>query len=89
LGEDAQKLIEERSTLERMIKSHDELLMEMVEEYRLNRMGENNDDVDDDDEGNIATPPAPVPPAAAPKEIIEEEAPWRWFLSKRPLWRMR
>jgi hypothetical protein len=72
-----------------MIKSHDELLMEMVEEYRLNRMGENNDDEDDDDEGNIATPPAPVPPAAAPKEIIEEEAPWRWFLSKRPLWRMR
>jgi hypothetical protein len=58
-----------------MIKSSDELFMEMAEEYGLNRMGENNDDEDDDDEGNAATPPTLVPPAATPEEIIEEEAP--------------
>jgi hypothetical protein len=56
-----------------MIQSCDELTMEMAEEYRLNRMGENDDDEDedDDDEGNTITPPAPAP-AAVPKEIIEE-----------------
>jgi hypothetical protein len=58
-----------------MIKSSDELFMEMAEEYGLNRMGENNDDEDDDDEGNAATPPTLVPPTATPEEIIEEEAP--------------
>jgi hypothetical protein len=60
-----------------MIQSHDELIMEMAEEYGLNRMGENNDDEDedDDDEGNTATPPAPAPLATAPEEIIKEEAP--------------
>jgi hypothetical protein len=60
-----------------MIKSSDELFMEMAEEYGLNRMGENNDDEDDndDDEGNAATPPTPVPPAAMPEEIVEEEDP--------------
>jgi hypothetical protein len=61
-----------------MIKSCDVLLMEMEEEYGLNRMGENNDDdedEDDDDRGEAAAPPAPAPPTVAPKEIIEEEAP--------------
>jgi hypothetical protein len=59
-----------------MIQSHNELIMEMAEEYGLNRMGENNDDEDDDDddEGNAIAPPAPAP-AAVPEEIIEEEAP--------------
>jgi hypothetical protein len=63
--------------LEGMIKSHDELLMEMAEEYGLNRMGENddNEDEDDNDKGNATAPPAPAPPAAAPKAIVEEEAP--------------
>jgi hypothetical protein len=65
--------------------------MKMTEEYGLNHMGENNDDDDeddDDDEGNTVAPPAPAP-AVMPKEIMEEEALWKWFLSKRPLWRMR
>jgi hypothetical protein len=77
LREDAQKLREERATLEGMIKSHDELLMEMAKEYGLNCMGENNDDEDedDDDEGNATAPPTPVPPATMPKEIIDEKAP--------------
>jgi hypothetical protein len=57
-----------------MIQSHDKLIMEMAEEYGLNRMGENNDDEDDDDDGNAVAPPAPTP-AVVPEEIVEEEAP--------------
>jgi hypothetical protein len=34
-----------------MFESHDKLVMEMAEDYGLNRMGENNDDEDDDDYG--------------------------------------
>jgi hypothetical protein len=76
LTEDAQRLREERTTLKVMIQSHDELILEMAEEYRLNHMGENDDDEDedDDDEGNTIAPPAPAP-AAVPEEIIEEEDP--------------
>jgi hypothetical protein len=72
--EDSQKLKEEKTTLERMIQSRDELIMEMVEEYGLNHMGENDDDENDDDEGNAVAPPAPVP-AAMPEKIVEEESP--------------
>jgi hypothetical protein len=72
LREDAQKLKEDKTTLEGMIQSHDELIMEMAEEYGLNYMGENDNDEDDGDEGNTVAPPAP---AAVPEEIIEEEAP--------------
>jgi hypothetical protein len=59
-----------------MIQSRDELILEMAEEYGLNRMGENDNDEDenDDDEGNAITTPAPVP-AAVPKETVEEEDP--------------
>jgi hypothetical protein len=74
LREDTQKLKEEKTTLEGMIQSRDELIMEMAEEYGLNRLGENNDNKDDDNEGNVVAPPAPAP-AAVPEEIIEEEAP--------------
>jgi hypothetical protein len=52
LREDTQKLREEKTTLEGMIQSRDELILEMVEEYGLNHMGENNDNEDDNDEGN-------------------------------------
>jgi hypothetical protein len=76
LREDAQRLREERTTLEGMIQSRDELILEMAEEYGLNRMGGNddNEDEDDDDEGNTVTPPAPAP-TVVPEEIIEEEDP--------------
>jgi hypothetical protein len=76
LREDAQKLREEKTTLEGMIQSRDELILEMAEEYGLNHMGENDDDEDedDDDEGNAIAPPAPAP-AAVPEEIIKEEVP--------------
>jgi hypothetical protein len=76
LREDAQKLKEEKTTLEGMIQSCDELIMEMAKEYGLNRMGENDDDEDDDNEGNAVAPPTPAP-AAVHEEIVEEEAPWR------------
>jgi hypothetical protein len=60
LRADAQRLREERTTLERIIQSRDELILEMAEEYGLNRMGENDDDENenDNDEGNATTPPA-------------------------------
>jgi hypothetical protein len=59
-----------------MIQFRGERILEMAEEYGLNRMGENdnNEDEDDDDEGNAIAPPAPAP-AAVPEEIVEEEAP--------------
>jgi hypothetical protein len=58
LREDTHKLNEEKTTLEGMIQSRDELIMVMVEEYGLNRMGENDDDEDgdEDDEGNAVAP---------------------------------
>jgi hypothetical protein len=76
LREDAQSLREERTTLEGMIQSRDELILEMAEEYGLNCMGENDDDEDenDDDEGDTVAPPASAP-AAVPEEIVEEEDP--------------
>jgi hypothetical protein len=76
LREDAQKLREEKTTLEGMIQSSDELILKMAKECGLNRMGENNDDEDenDDDEGNAIAPPAPTP-TVVPEEIIEEEDP--------------
>jgi hypothetical protein len=76
LREDAHKLREEKTTLEGMIQSLDQLILEMAEEYGLNCMGENDDDEDeeDDDEGNTIAPPAPAP-AAVPEEIVEEEGP--------------
>jgi hypothetical protein len=76
LSEDAQRLREERTTLEGMIHSHDELILEMAEEYGLNRMGENNNNegADDNDEGNAVAPPTPAP-AVVPEDIIEEEDP--------------
>jgi hypothetical protein len=75
LREDAQRLREERTTLEGMIQSHDELILNMAEEYGLNRMGENDNDEDenDDDEGNAVAPLASAP--AVVLEIIEEEDP--------------
>jgi hypothetical protein len=76
LREDAQRLREERTTLQGMVQSHDELILEMAEECGLSYMGENDDDEDenDDNEGNTIAPPVPAP-AAVPEEIVEEEDP--------------
>jgi hypothetical protein len=81
LREDAQWLREERTTLEGMIQSLDELILEMAEEYGLNRMGENDDDEDenDDDEGNAVASRA-LALAVVPEEIVKEEDPVdEWF----------
>jgi hypothetical protein len=74
-------LKEEKVTLEGMVESHDELLMEIARETRLDLMGEDEDDLEEEedanDRGDVAAPPAAappplVPPAAVPKEIDEE-----------------
>jgi hypothetical protein len=76
LREDSLKLREEKTTLEGVIQSCEELIREMAEKYGLNHVGENYDDVDedDDDEGNAIAPPTPVP-IVVPEKIIEKEAP--------------
>jgi hypothetical protein len=62
-----------------VVESHDELIMEIVRETRLDRMGEDvedeEEDKDADDGGQAIAPPAPAPPTAAPEEIIMEEEP--------------
>jgi hypothetical protein len=79
LREDAQKLNEEKTTLEGMIQSRDELIMEMTKEYGLNCMRENNEEEDDDDdnEGN----------AIAPLHLRLLSC-LRRSSKKKPLWRM-
>jgi hypothetical protein len=76
LREDTQRLKEEKVTLEGMIESRDELLMEIARETRLDRMGEyaedEEEDEDADDGGDATTPPVPTPPATAPEEIYNE-----------------
>jgi hypothetical protein len=89
LREDAQKLKEEKIALEGMIQSRDELIMEMTEEYGLNSMGEHNDDEDDDDEGNAAAPLHKHHLLPCLRRSSKRKLLWRWFSSKRSLWRMR
>jgi hypothetical protein len=75
-------LEEEKATLEGMVESHDELLMEIARETGLDYMGEDvedeEEDEDVDDGGDAASPPvaAPpplVPPATALEEIDDED----------------
>jgi hypothetical protein len=70
-------LEEENTTLEGMVDSHDELLMEIASETGLNHMGEDAEDEEEDenaDDGeDAATPPIPTPPTIVPEEIMEEE----------------
>jgi hypothetical protein len=91
LREDAQKLQEEKATLKGMIQSCDELIVEMAEEYGLNLMGENddNEDENDDDEGNTTAPLHLRHLLLHLRRSSKKKPPWRWFLRKRPLWRMR
>jgi hypothetical protein len=67
LREDAQKLEEEKSTLEGMVEYHDELITEIAKEIGLDHIGEDVEDEDKDEGGNdggdASTPPiAVVPP---------------------------
>jgi predicted nuclease with TOPRIM domain len=76
LREDAQRLEEEKATLEGMVESRDELLMEIARETRLDRMGEDAEDEEEDEDvdngEDTAAPHAPTPPTAAPEEIDDE-----------------
>jgi hypothetical protein len=81
LREDTQRLEEEKATLEAMVESRDELLMEIAREMGLDRMGEDEDEEEEeedaDDGWDAAAPPAvapppPAPPATMPEEINEE-----------------
>jgi hypothetical protein len=64
-------LKEENTTLKGMVQSCDELIMEMAEEYGLNRVGENDDDEDDDDIGNT---PEEINDEGPVEMIPEQEA---------------
>jgi peptidoglycan hydrolase CwlO-like protein len=93
LKEDTQRLDEEKATLEEMVESHDELLLEIAREMGLDHMGEDEDEEEDaDDRGDAAAPPVAAPPPSAPPtamlEEIDEEGPVRQSRSKRPRCRM-
>jgi hypothetical protein len=79
LRDDTQRLEEEKATLEEMVESRDELLMETARETGLDHMdeAEEGEEEQTSDEGDVAAPPAaapppPVPPAVVPEEIHEE-----------------
>jgi hypothetical protein len=76
LRDDTQRLEEEKVTLEGMVESRDELLMEIARDTGLDRMSEDEEE-DANDWGDAAAPPAatpppPTPPVAMPEEINEE-----------------
>jgi hypothetical protein len=93
LREDTLRLEEEKATLEGMVESLDELLMEIARETGLDRLGEDDDDEEEeedvDDGGDAATPPAampppPAPPAAAPEDI-DAKGPVEMILEQEAL----
>jgi hypothetical protein len=65
LREDTHKLREEKATLEGMVESHDELIMEITRETELDRMGEDGEDEEEDEDaddgGHATVPPVPTP----------------------------
>jgi hypothetical protein len=77
--EDAQKLREEKTMLEGIVESHDELIMDFVDTYGYNRSDEDAKDEDEDEDeyngGDATAPlatvphPTPVPPAVVPTSI--------------------
>jgi TolA-binding protein len=76
MRDDTQRLEEEKATLEGMVESRDELLMEIAREMGLDRMGEDEEEEEDedaDDEGDAAAPPATAPPPVAPPAAVLEE----------------
>jgi hypothetical protein len=64
----------EKATLEEMVESHDELLMEIARETGLDRMdqGEGGEE-ETDNEGDVAAPPAAAPPPLAPPAVVPKE----------------
>jgi hypothetical protein len=64
-------LEEEKATLEAMVESHDELLMEIAWETGLDRVGEDDEDEEDDEDADDGED-AVAPPAAASEDISDE-----------------
>jgi hypothetical protein len=88
LRDDTQRLEEEKATLEEMVESRDELLMEIAKETGLDRMDEDDEEEEDtDDEGDAAAPPAAVPPPRCPLLSYQrrsmKKALWRQSRSKK------
>jgi hypothetical protein len=75
LRDDTQRLEEEKATLEEMVESHDELLMEIARETGLDCMDEAEEGEEDEtgDEGDVAAPPATAPPPPTPPAVVSEE----------------
>jgi hypothetical protein len=92
LREDNQRLEGEKATLEGMVKSSDELLIEIARETRLDCMGEDEDDEEEEEDagdgGDATAPAAAAPPPPAPLlpclRRLTKKALWRQSLSKKP-----
>jgi hypothetical protein len=60
-----------------MVESHDELLMEIIRETGLDRMGEGADEEEEEEDadhgGDATAPPAAAPPPLAPPAAVPEE----------------
>jgi peptidoglycan hydrolase CwlO-like protein len=73
LREDTQRLEEEKATLEGMVESHNELLMEITRETGLDCMGEDAEDEEEDEDannrGDSAAPAAAAPPPPVPLRV--------------------
>jgi hypothetical protein len=94
LREDTQRLEEEKATLEGLVESRDQLLMEITREMGLDRMGEDEEEEDDaDDGGDAAAPLLPHHHLLRPLLLClrrsTKKALWRRSLSKKPRCRMR
>jgi peptidoglycan hydrolase CwlO-like protein len=92
LREDTQRLEEEKATLEGMVESRVEMIMEIAREIGLDHMGEDEDDEqeeeDADDGGDATAPRAAAPPPPAPLlsclRRLMKKALWRRSLTKKP-----
>jgi hypothetical protein len=76
LRDDTQRMEEEKATLEGMVESRDDLLMEIARETGLDRMGEDKEEEEEEDadnRGDVAAPPAAAPPPLAPPAAMPEE----------------
>jgi hypothetical protein len=69
-------LEEEKATLEGMVESRDELIMEIARKTGPDRMGEDVEDEEEDEDadngGDAAAPLVPAPPTTAHEEIGDE-----------------
>jgi hypothetical protein len=92
LRQDAQKLREEKATIEGIIESHDELILEITRETVLDSMGEDaeeeEENEDADDGGDATTPLLLHPLLPHLRRSSWRMALWRWFPSMKLLWRI-